>query len=135
DSSTLLTELLRPPDAPILLLVATYRTEEAHSSVALQMLLHGGAEAQGCGDVRQIVVGELPPHDAEVLADRLLTDLASTSPERTNIVREAGGNPYLIAELVRFAKATPRPFAKEPAVDARSRLGDGREISLDDMIL
>ncbi|MQA31691.1 MAG: protein kinase, partial [Luteitalea sp.] len=68
DSSALLTELLRPPDAPMLLLVATYRTEEADSSVALQMLLNQGAASNACAEIHEVVVRELGPREAGVLA-------------------------------------------------------------------
>jgi serine/threonine protein kinase len=135
DSSTLLTELLRPPDAPMLLLVAAYRTEEAESTVALQMLLRNYAAAKGDGSAREVVVRELSPSEAGVLADRLLADADGTSQQAGAIVREAGGNPYLLAELVRFVKTTNRDVTLPSSPQTDAALPHMREITLDEMIM
>jgi hypothetical protein len=134
DSSSLLTELLRPPDAPLLLLVGTYRTEEAGSSLALQILLNqrGGA---GHEHVMEVVVGELTPQESGVLAARLLGNGDETAQQQSDaLVREAGGSPYLLAELVRYVKTTKVDGSLQTSLqpDASSAKS---EITLDEVIL
>jgi hypothetical protein len=136
DSSALLIELLRPPDAPMLLLVATYRSEDARSSVALQRLLNDGATSIGHASVREVVVGELSRHEAGVLADRLLSEVDDNSLRKhAAIVLEAGGNPYLLAELARFVRMTERDLPLTVPGNSGAGLGDVREITLDEVIM
>ena len=81
DSAALLVELLRPPDAPVLLFLGTYRSEDRATSPFLQALF----EAQGlardqdqdpCGglglDCRELAVELLAPDEASALALALL---------------------------------------------------------------
>src|SRR5262249_51894948 len=75
DSAALLTELLRPPDQPALLLIGAYRTAEATSSVALQMLLpKGGFPSNGHGQIRELPISELKPEDARRLAAAIMSE-------------------------------------------------------------
>jgi hypothetical protein len=137
DSAALLTELMRPPDAPMLLLVAVYRTEDAQSSEALRTLLaRGGGVAPGRDDVRELVVGELDASDASELAEQLFKDGSDGRAwQHEALVREAGGNPYLLAELVRYVKSTkaapgrPLPDEEVPAP------AETPDVTLDEMIM
>ena len=103
DSAALLIDLLRPPDSPALLLIASYRSEEAGTSEALRMLLPSGRPAAEPGhDIREIAVRELSETEARDLANRLLGTEAES--RRTDaIVRESGRSPLFIGELVRFS--------------------------------
>jgi serine/threonine protein kinase/tetratricopeptide (TPR) repeat protein len=103
DSAALLAEILRQPDAPALLLIATYRSEEATSSAALRRLLPDQELASGNADVRHLAVTELTPEQSIELAAMLRARGAAVGGGDV-IVREAGGNPFLINELVRYAK-------------------------------
>ncbi len=103
DSAALLIDLLRPPDSPPILLIASYRTEETATSEALRMLLPAGRPVAGHGhDVREVVVGELSDAEARDLANRLLGDEAESRRAQA-IVRESGGSPFFIGELVRYS--------------------------------
>jgi hypothetical protein len=103
DSAALLIDLLRPPDSPRVLLIASYRTEEAATSEALRMLLPSGRPVADQGhDVRELLVSELSGAEARDLANRLLGDQAE-SRRAEAIVRESGGSPFFIGELVRFS--------------------------------
>lgn len=104
DSAALLAELMREPDAPPVLLVATYRSEEAQTSKGLRRLLTD-APGEAAGDVRQIAVTELTPQEAGELADSLRARGAAAA-DGDVVVPDAGGNPFLISELVRYARAT-----------------------------
>jgi serine/threonine protein kinase len=94
DSLALLHEILRGPDAPGLLLVATVRTGAG-----------SGAELKALpADVRVMQLGRLAAEDARQLAGILLarsTQAASADAEA--IAAEAGGHPLFIDELVRHA--------------------------------
>jgi hypothetical protein len=133
DSSTLLTELLRPPDAPLLLLVGAYRTEEAVSSVALQILLNHRTGAPH-EPAQTIVVGELTPEESGVLAARLMGSEDGAPQQSDALVREAGGSPYLLAELVRYAKTTSADGGLHASLQADASSAKS-EITLDEVIL
>jgi tetratricopeptide (TPR) repeat protein len=105
DSAALIVDLLRPPETPALLLIGCYRTDEAETSPILATLLPLRDRVGSALHVREVVVGELPPAEARELASALLGMDSPPSLERTEaIVREAGGNPFFIGELVRHSE-------------------------------
>jgi hypothetical protein len=89
DSLQLLTELMRPPDAPRLLLLGTVRRSH-EPSTGLPPPWYGIS-----GQLTPLVLEALPQEEAAELA-RLL---GATDAER--VAREAGGHPLFIDELVR----------------------------------
>jgi hypothetical protein len=99
DSAALLLELLRPPGAPALLLLMTYRDDEAKTSpflVEMHDRWPGGAEK------RDVPVGPLELEQARRLALTLLqgSDEATQRTARA-VARESRGSPFLIEELAR----------------------------------
>ncbi|HMA17399.1 MAG TPA: protein kinase [Thermoanaerobaculia bacterium] len=103
DSALLLSEVLRPPDAPAVLLVLAYRIEEAETSPLLRKLL---TERDRPPDVREIPVRELPLREAKELAYALLLGGAPASRAQADeIARESAGSPFFIDELARYARA------------------------------
>ena len=128
DSAALLLELVRPPDAPPVLLVMTSRDEEAHASPFLaEMRTHwpDGAEA------RDLTVGPLDFENARRLAQNLLgsSDEAAQAMAAA-AARESNGNPFLLEELVCGRDATSdalgRTITLEAAVAERlERLPEG----------
>jgi hypothetical protein len=140
DSAVLLSELLRPPDQPRLLLLGCYRRDDAATNPLLRALLNvdeaagpdsvctspGGracvraAPASGSDgaspsqdhaqalsvDRRVLALGTLAPADAEGLALSLLGHLDEAGcAHAAAIARESGGNPFFVAELVRYVQA------------------------------
>jgi hypothetical protein len=103
DSAALLRELLRPPDAPAVLLVVSYRSEERDRMPVLAVLDEGAAG-------ERIVVGPLDADDAARLV-RLL--LPAADEVQAAVAREAAGSPFLIAELARHLAEAP-PVAAPP---------------------
>jgi hypothetical protein len=96
DSLVLLADLLRPPDAPPLLLIATVRTGTAGASSRETL-----ANQLPCS-VRMLEVGRLPADEATALATMLLERATTHSPEQARqIAQEASGHPLFIDELVR----------------------------------
>ena len=97
DSAAMLLELVRPPDAPPLLLVLTYRDNESPAS---PFLTETQARWPVGAKVRDLTVG---PLDAEQATNLAFVLLGSTEDARTtaaDVARESGGSPFLVEELV-----------------------------------
>ena len=123
DSARLLSELVTPPDAPALLVIGSYRSDEGVASPMLRELQRLYERPGMRGDVRNLFVPPLAHKQAEQLA--LLRIGRSDGPalaEAARIALESEGNPLFVEELVRHA------------VHSR-RLGDQREISLEQLVL
>lgn len=126
DSALLIKEMLTPPDAPLLLLVATYRQEDAERSACLQLL------DRTPGDSRILL--SLPPltRDESIeLAERLLaSDDLDARAEAEQIVRESQGSPLFVRELAQHVRdgirqrSSADPAGSEPADGGRIRLDD-----------
>jgi serine/threonine protein kinase len=101
DSAALLSELLRPPAPPVLCLLCAYRSEYESRSACLQALLaaHGSDQT---GEKRLIIAVEpLDPAATQVLALELLgSDDAAAYAQADAVMRESGGSPYFVHELV-----------------------------------
>jgi hypothetical protein len=100
DSASLLLDVMRPPDAPRLLLVMAHRDgEAAKSSPFLKEIAErwpAGAESE------EIAVGPLDAADAQIMALALLGSFDPASQRTARAVaRESLGNPFLIEELAR----------------------------------
>ncbi|MBI4508667.1 MAG: protein kinase [Deltaproteobacteria bacterium] len=105
DSLGLLTELLHPPLAPPVLVVASVRssgTAEPPASVS--------AVAGEIGEVRQLKLGGLPLEDARALAWELLSPEVRPGflEDASAIADEAGGHPMFIQELARHVSGLER---------------------------
>ncbi len=103
DSAALLADLLAPPDAPALLLIASYRSEYAQSAPVLQSLRE---HTRKDIDFRGLEVGPMPVAEACDLAMALIkhTD-AGTRARARQIARESQGSPLFVSELARYAEA------------------------------
>jgi hypothetical protein len=103
DSAALLAELVRPPDAPPLLLVGSFRSEEMKapfiSALAVAFESHRPAL-----DVRELEVEPLGRTESRELATLLLGAEAASPPIVKLIAKEAEGSPFLIEQLVRHTK-------------------------------
>jgi hypothetical protein len=118
DSAALIAELLRPPDAPLLLFLGAYRTEDRATSPFLHALFqlqagHSGeqngseAEPKGAPAARELSVDPLDPEETRALADALLGEAGHSSSREElleAIVRESAGNPFFVAELIRHVR-------------------------------
>ncbi|TAH37214.1 MAG: serine/threonine-protein kinase PknK [Planctomycetota bacterium] len=111
DSAVLLQEILRPPQAPALLLLGCYRSEYAASSPALAELRGGLGEARPGGPFRELSVEPLAAQESLALALDLLDEgLPDRTARAQRIAAESGGNPYFIYELSEHARsAGPQP--------------------------
>ncbi len=121
DSADLLGELLRPPDAPSLLLLFCYRSEDASTSPTLARLLPirelVGPEAH----VAEVLVTELSNAESRELAATLIGPGAAGVAGRANrIASEAGGNPFFIAQLARHGEVGEAEANLGRLLDARA---------------
>jgi tetratricopeptide (TPR) repeat protein len=100
DSTTLLEDLLRPPDSPPLLLLSSFRTEDLEAKPFLKTLL---AKA-GTDNCREVYVGALPKSESYQMLDHLLGPKATALAQFADaMVGEARGNPFLLEQLARYA--------------------------------
>ena len=123
DSAALITELLRPPDAPVLLFLGAYRTEDRATSAFLNAIFdleashpagrndaNTGIESVRASklNLRELSVEPLDPGETRALANALLGE-AVAAPGRDALVNaiahESAGNPFFVAELVRYAQS------------------------------
>ncbi len=100
DSAELLASLLAPPDAPSLFLIGVFRSDEISRSPGLARLLDH-LEKQKNTHVTQIDLGPLNRNEAQTLSRALLPGFNQSQAD--NIVTDAGGSPFFITELARYA--------------------------------
>jgi tetratricopeptide (TPR) repeat protein/predicted Ser/Thr protein kinase len=102
DSAVLLDELLRPPQAPPILMIACFRTEEIASKPFLQTLV------ERTGPKTAVALPLEPMADDEataVLASAIDVDSPFSNEDILTIAREAGGNPFLLRQLATYLAA------------------------------
>jgi len=127
DSLTLLRELLRPPDAPPILYVATLR----HTEVAPVAIAEIEKTAALAGRVHDLQLGALSDDAADELVARLARRMGVVPPVAMRaIADEARGHPLFIQELVHHVLladgAAPGTLRLDDAIMARvARLDDG----------
>ena len=105
DSAALLSELMRPPDQPVFLLLGCYRDEDAWTSPFLRTLLETSERENKLLDLRDLAVDALTEADARELALSLLGGAApdikaqaerdSTRVGGQSIFRHRAGAPHL----------------------------------------
>jgi serine/threonine protein kinase/tetratricopeptide (TPR) repeat protein len=114
DSLTLLAEVLRPPDPPPLLLVATVRTSD--QPAAAETLLQRLASIRA--DVRVVELSRLSREQGEELATLLLRNAGPSGKATAEaIAGEAAGHPLFIDALVRHARLGDGDVPRAPKLD------------------
>jgi len=104
DSAALLAEVLSGPTAPGLMLLGSYRTEEAGESAFLRDF---NAAALGPGDRTplEVEVSPLEEGDARALAAHLLGEGGDGIASAAEVIaRESHGSPFLIEALVGYLR-------------------------------
>ncbi len=105
DSIFLLEDLLRPPDAPPLLLIAGFRSEDTEEKPFLKQLLM----QTGTDTCREVFIGPLPGGEARELTRSLLAAAKlDAEPLIESIVNEAGGSPFLLEQLTHYGMMNER---------------------------
>ncbi|HMJ25002.1 MAG TPA: protein kinase, partial [Pyrinomonadaceae bacterium] len=105
DSTFLLEDLLRPPGAPKLLLVGSFRTEDIDDKPFLRQLLQG----TGTDTCRELFIGPLHGGEARELTRALFASVGiSSDPFIDSIVQEAAGSPFLLEQLTHYGMMNER---------------------------
>ena len=100
DSTFLLEDLLRPPDAPALFLIGSFRAEDIDSKPFLKQFL----QRTGGDTCRELFVGPLPRGEARELTYAILESAGVSDDVSVEaIVREAAGSPFLLEQLTQYA--------------------------------
>ena len=100
DSAVLLEELLRPPDAPAMLTLLSFRSEETADKPFLRALL----DRAGRGIWSAMTLDPLTDAEAHTLIDGLLpAESMLDADDRHRMTREAGGSPFVLEQLARYA--------------------------------
>jgi len=116
DSCALLVDLLEPPDPPALMLIVAYRSDEERNPV-LQTFVTAMQRGHPAGSLREVEVGELEPADVRELATTLLGGGEATSARIEAIAREAGGSPFFVDALARYASVAPAASPGEMTIE------------------
>lgn len=119
DSSLLLTELLRPPDPPALLLIGSYRSEDRATSPLLETLITSLGQPADGRESRTIEVGHLTGEEAMALALDVLGDHPNAVALAAAAARDGAGNAFLVEELARRALESGDLVGLEQAVQSR----------------
>ncbi len=128
DSLALLGEIMRPPEAPPLLLVATVRSEDDRRETFDRHLR---------GPITELMLQRMSVDEGRQLAELLVTRAQDRIKlDARAIAAEAGGHPLFIDELIRHAYAVgnvvPGALQLEEALWARiSQLDDGPRLVLE----
>jgi hypothetical protein len=103
DSAALLSELLRPPDPPLVCLLCAYRSEYAATSPCL-LALRGAAASAADVDRRELSVEPLNNEEARALALDLLAGAPDAAARAEDVARESGGSPFFVRQLAQFLR-------------------------------
>jgi len=104
DSAALLSNLLRDPDPPSMLVLLTYRTGDGEAVPAFRALQRRLAE-EGT-EVVEVPMERIPPAESEALARALLgSNRPDAEAEAAWIAKESSGNPFFVGELSRHLRS------------------------------
>jgi len=125
DSAAMLTELLRPPDAPRLLLLLIYRSEYRDEVACLKLL--AGAESSAAPPTRRrdIELGSLSDQESQQMADSLLRTADRGQQLAGLIARQSHGMPYFILEMADHVRG---------GADWASWTAAGESVDLDEVL-
>jgi len=124
DSAAFLADLIHHPSAPAVLLLVSYRSEDADTSPLLRSLL--GSQSTGVPRQRRhLHVGALDETQSTRLVREVAGDQAISDERIASIVRETEGNPLFLTELARAgADAGPSATLADLLQQRVTRLSD-----------
>jgi eukaryotic-like serine/threonine-protein kinase len=108
DSTALMEDLLRPPDAPPLLLIISFRSEEIETKSFIKQLLKR-VDGATCREIKLQPLAD--PEARELVRSLLPAEQREYESALNVIVSEAAGNPLFLEELTRYALTSGRAQA------------------------
>jgi hypothetical protein len=101
DSAEALFEVLRPPEAPAVLFLGTYRSDETEGSAFLKMWKELQRKHDVCFADREVKLAPLTVEECtKLVIDLLGQDNAAIRRRAAEFAQETRGNPFLLVELV-----------------------------------
>jgi serine/threonine protein kinase/tetratricopeptide (TPR) repeat protein len=108
DSAGLLADLVRPPDAPRMLLLLSYRSEDRDRSSCLKALIEAYSKGQQLPHRQELSVESLSEGESSRLALMLLGKNDEVNQiHAKKIADESGGWPFFVWELVQHIQEDP----------------------------
>jgi hypothetical protein len=102
DSAAFLLDLMHLADAPALLLIGCFRSEDLDENLLVRHLREPPGHGASAGDVRELALGPLPLEDATLLGRSALPPGEPDPEARAHeIACESGGSPLYVLELAR----------------------------------
>lgn len=105
DSAPLFLELLREPDAPAVLMLCAYRSEEQEHSPLLRLLEGDYLRDGGVAAPERVEVSQLTEAQSVGLALSLLPSVPDAEAIAAQIGKEARGSPFFVGELAAYVRA------------------------------
>ncbi len=118
DSAILFQELFASSDAPAVLLVCAYRSEDEQRSPLLALLRDGHSLDKSALRILDVPVGPLARADAVQLAMTLLGDDPAARQAAELIAGEAEGSPFFVRELAAYVSEHGIAAASRVRLDA-----------------
>lgn len=112
DTFDLLASVLRPPNAPDLMLLVSYREQHDASTAGVDAFLEVIRRRRSVTPVVDLTIDDLAPEAAAELARTLVAGRGTRDVDLAQrVARESGGNPLFLQELARYVQsdATPDP--------------------------
>ncbi len=120
DSIAFIADLVFPASAPALMLILSFRSEDAGSSPALRVLRGLQQRLTDASSWVDIEIKGLSEDESRDLLGLLrIKDRPIAEEQLRGMVRESGGSPLLLSELLRFASLETGESEKEKKTGAR----------------
>ena len=120
DSCTFFADLSTSTRCPPLLLILSYRSEDAETNPTLLYFHQFLQNQQAPGKWRRIALSELEAHESQAFLDEIWKGLPPLVPEvRDSILKEGGGHPLFLQELTHRAKTRADLVLGEDTSDLR----------------
>jgi len=120
DSSAILTNLLAPPNPPPVILIGCIRREALDANSLARRLSQASERSGDPLVIRWVDLEPLTPDEARRMTLSMIAGSREISESTVeSVVRDSGGSPFFIAELVRHARASGSalPGDEERSVD------------------
>lgn len=131
DSAALLDEILHLPESSKFLLIASYRSEDKKNSTILQALSELRTKNINL-QIQDLVVDKLPAEESRILINSLMMYQQDLGLATETIIRESGGNPFFINQLVQYSQTQKIQQQEDDTQDVEEMFS--RQVKLDNLI-